>query len=126
MRSTVGITEVTVDELDRQFVELDIRLHLVPWENRVAFCLVGRPINSQERAMVTDLQFENIKEGQELRPTFKLRKDQLQSLMDELYRVGVRPTEHGTAGELAATKAHLRDMRVLVAQVLGTPELVSR
>jgi len=47
----------------------------------------------------------------------------VQALMDELYRLGARPTEHGTAGELEATRAHLQDMRVLVAQALDTPEL---
>lgn len=42
----------------------------------------------------------------------------LQSLMDELWSIGVRPADVGTAGHLSATQAHLQDMRSLVAKTL--------
>lgn len=48
-----------------------------------------------------------------------IRKDDLQQLMDELWRVGLRPSEGtGSAGQLAATQAHLKDMQKLVFEVL--------
>ncbi len=42
----------------------------------------------------------------------------LQSLMDELWREGFRPKDVGTAGHLAATQEHLKDMRAIVAKQL--------
>lgn len=48
-----------------------------------------------------------------------VRKDDLQQLMDELWRAGFRPSEGtGSAGQLAATQAHLKDMQKLVFEVL--------
>lgn len=45
--------------------------------------------------------------------------ESLQSLMDELWRIGVRPKDIGTAGHLAATRQHLADMRTLVEKAHG-------
>lgn len=42
----------------------------------------------------------------------------LQGLMDQLWLAGVRPSDIGTAGHLAATQAHLNDMRVIVSKQL--------
>ena len=45
-------------------------------------------------------------------PTLKLRTEEAQTLMDELWLCGLRPTEGtGSAGSLAATERHLADMR---------------
>jgi hypothetical protein len=41
------------------------------------------------------------------------------ALIDELWRAGVRPSEHGSAGQLAATEKHLQDMRRLVFESLA-------
>lgn len=54
-------------------------------------------------------------------PTLTLTKDGGQKLMDELWNVGIRPTEGtGSAGSLAATERHLADMRALAANALKT------
>jgi len=54
-------------------------------------------------------------EGTEMPPMFSLRDEQAQNLIDELWRIGLRPTEGtGSAGSLAATQRHLEDMRTLV------------
>lgn len=54
-------------------------------------------------------------EGCELEPAFNISRDSAQSLMDELWNIGIRPTEgSGSAGSLAATERHLQDMRALV------------
>lgn len=42
----------------------------------------------------------------------------LQSLMDQLWQLGMRPSDIGTPGHLAATQAHLSDMRRLVQKTL--------
>jgi hypothetical protein len=48
-------------------------------------------------------------------PLLTLSRDEGQELMDELWNVGLRPSEgSGSAGSLAATERHLADMRTLV------------
>jgi len=48
-------------------------------------------------------------------PTFVLNYDEAQTLMDDLWNCGLRPTEGtGSAGAFAAQKSHLEDMRKLV------------
>lgn len=48
-------------------------------------------------------------------PTLSLPVETGQQLMDELWRAGLRPTEGtGSAGAMAATQEHLKDMRRLV------------
>ena len=42
----------------------------------------------------------------------------LQDLMNQLWQLGFRPADIGTAGHLAATQEHLSDMRKLVQSVL--------
>jgi hypothetical protein len=57
-------------------------------------------------------------------PMMRLRKDELQQLMDELWRVGLRPSEGtGSAGALAATERHLEDMRKLAMNHLAQPPI---
>lgn len=60
--------------------------------------------------------------GIEIEPVFKFRDDEassaLQSMMDELWNNGIRPSDIGTPGHLAATKAHLADFRAIAANLL--------
>jgi hypothetical protein len=58
-------------------------------------------------------------------PTLKLRADDAQRLMDELWRAGIRPTEGGgSAGVMAAAQAHLADMRTIAMGALKKEGLV--
>lgn len=116
---------IRTDSLDRCLTDLEIRLHNVPWDGRTKFCIMGRtvgPNDARRYMMVSNLELREVAEGEELQPTFSFRRDQMQTLMDELYRIGVRPSEAGTLGELAAVKAHLKDMRAIVAGALDIPE----
>ena len=48
-------------------------------------------------------------------PQLELNDSEAQSLMDQLWQCGIRPTEGtGSAGAMAATQAHLADLRKLV------------
>lgn len=52
-------------------------------------------------------------------PCLVLDLDLAQTLMDELYRCGIRPTEgSGSAGSLAATQKHLEDMQKIAMGLL--------
>lgn len=47
-------------------------------------------------------------------PTLPISFESAQQLMDELWQIGIRPTNGaGSVGQLAATEKHLEDMRVL-------------
>jgi hypothetical protein len=43
----------------------------------------------------------------------------LQSLMDQMWAAGMRPSEIGSTGHLHSVERHLNDMRVIVASQLG-------
>lgn len=52
-------------------------------------------------------------------PMLRLKIHEAQQLMDELWQCGLRPTEGtGSAGSLAATERHLKDMRDIVVGLL--------
>jgi hypothetical protein len=53
-------------------------------------------------------------------PTLTLNPTNAQRLMDELWTCGLRPSEGtGSAGALAATQAHLKDMQTLTFKMLA-------
>lgn len=57
--------------------------------------------------------------SEEGRGGLTIQKETAQSLMDQLWNLGIRPTEgHGSTGQLAATQAHLEDMRALVFKTI--------
>ncbi len=53
--------------------------------------------------------------GAVLEPTFRLDPQGAQKLIDELWRLGIRPSSgEGNVGQIGAMKEHLNDMRKLV------------
>ena len=47
-----------------------------------------------------------------LTPPLRLTPSEAAALMEELWRIGIRPSNsHGSTGQLAATERHLDDMR---------------
>lgn len=71
-------------------------------------------------AVAEPLTMRTLEEGEiEPRPTLSLRKAEAQQLIDELWRVGLRPSEgSGSAGSLAATERHLKDMQTITMGLL--------
>ena len=54
-------------------------------------------------------------------PALTISETAAQKLMDELWNCGIRPSEgSGSAGMLAATQAHLKDMRKIASKFLKT------
>jgi hypothetical protein len=63
-----------------------------------------------------------VEDGTEAPVWVTLRDEEAQSLMDALWNTGVRPSNgEGSVGQLAATEAHLADMRALVFKT-GMPK----
>lgn len=58
-------------------------------------------------------------------PFFRLRLDDAQRLMNELWDCGLRPSEGtGSAGSLKATEKHLTDMQRIAFMLLERPNVV--
>jgi hypothetical protein len=66
--------------------------------------------------------FHPEKEGDQVEPTLRLRKDEMQGLMDELWNQGVRPTRNESAGAFEAQNKHLEDMRKIAFMFLERPK----
>lgn len=62
---------------------------------------------------------QTMAEGERSEPFLELGHTGAQSLMDELWNAGIRPSEgSGSTGQLAATERHLADMRRLAFHAL--------
>ena len=66
--------------------------------------------------VVDELIIQHLQPGQVVsRPSLELTNTEAQQFMDELWGCGLRPSEGtGSAGQLAATERHLKDMQRLV------------
>jgi hypothetical protein len=64
-------------------------------------------------------EFVKLEMGAFADPMLKLEQEDAQLLMDELWQAGLRPSEGtGSAGALAATERHLKDMQTIVMHTL--------
>lgn len=85
-------------------------VELVVLEERGNLLFYGKPIEMVQHeagALITE-------------PTCTLTMTAAQELMDELWRCGLRPSEGtGSAGALAATERHLKDMQKIAFTLLS-------
>lgn len=87
---------------DRPWARGTIDVLLMTGSENPDMVAIAQPVTFVDRAA----------EGYHPDPTMRLRMDEAQQLMDELWRCGLRPTEGtGSAGSLAATERHLKDMQ---------------
>lgn len=89
-----------------------------PWNDGIGIHLVQHRGDGMKFA-ASLIQFDKLEPGQAVdEPPLRLRQEEAQRLMDELWNCGIRPSEGtGSAGALAATQRHLEDMRKLVFEV---------
>lgn len=87
------------------------------WRNDDFGVYVAHRINGRLAIPDKEIQFRILNEGEdaiEHQPTFHLDSNGAQNMMDELWRLGVRPTDgHGSTGQAAAMEQNLNDMRKL-------------
>ncbi len=71
------------------------------------------------RWVADNVTFRQPTDGDRVGPIMSLTYEEAQTLIDELWRCGVRPTEGaGSAGSLAATERHLKDMQSIAKGLL--------
>ncbi len=75
-------------------------------------------VSPSERGMLAScaesLTMRTIEPGEIVPTVLSLKEEEAQQLCDSLWEAGVRPTNgEGSTGQLAATQAHLDDMRAI-------------
>lgn len=75
---------------------------------------IGQREPATNRTWQAKLVFSPVEPGVFSEPAALLDEAELQVLMDSLWDAGVRPRSVGSAGHLAATESHLKDMQKLV------------
>ncbi len=89
------------------------------WLDSIALCMAIR--DQQGRFHVAQAVTMRSIEPNEYAPDVlvSLTRDEAQALMDELWNVGLRPSEGtGSAGAMAATQKHLDDMQGIAIGLL--------
>ena len=82
-----------------------------PWTHGIEIRLATQDFKKHAKEIV----WENHEEGTYVPVLFCLEQEQAQTLMDQLWDCGIRPTQGaGSAGALAATERHLADLQKIV------------
>lgn len=104
--------------IDGDILPMEIMARRENWNDGISVymrqCTVGAGAHMAEPVTMVKLE-----PGDRARPMLALGIQQGQQLMDELWQCGLRPTEGtGSAGSLAATERHLKDMQAIAHGLL--------
>lgn len=101
------------------YLNYQARAVSAPWNRGIEF-LVFATDRLHESYIAQPLVFEKYELGTKSEdPTFLLPIEMAQTLIDDLWHCGLRPSEGtGSAGALAATQKHLDDMRTIAFDLL--------
>lgn len=92
---------------------MDVRAQKAPWLRGIE--MLFREITPDGIYTADSLVMVKRDPGMIYKPTVEITMECAQTLIDDLWHAGLRPTEGtGSAGALAATERHLQDMRRLV------------
>lgn len=89
------------------------------WNDSISIYFAQKNEESGALHVAEHARFIECKEGMQAHPFMRLETVNAQRLMDELWDCGLRPSEgHGSAGSLAATEGHLKDMQSIAMLLL--------
>ena len=97
---------------------LEVRAKRESWSDGVELLVLVR--DDRGTSIAKPVILERIEEGTYVsEPTMRLSNQAAQMLIDELWFCGLRPSEGtGSAGSLAATERHLKDMQAVAMGLL--------
>lgn len=101
-----------------------LRAEREPWNDSISFMFIEK-LDNGHKAYGTTVVMQTIEQTAYKinEPTFRLSMEAAQVLIDNLWDCGLRPSEgSGSAGALAATQAHLKDMQQLTFRLLDDIE----
>jgi len=88
------------------------------WSDRIDLLITER-LESGKVAILRNAKLEVIESGQAVEPSLSIEPEAAQMLIDALWDCGLRPSEgSGSAGSLAATQKHLKDMQSIAFGLL--------
>lgn len=96
--------------------DCSLRIHCQrePFSDRISVSFATVDM-SGAMSIADPLAFTSRSSGDISEPCVSFTNTEAQKLMDDLWNCGLRPSEGtGSAGSLAATERHLKDMRTLV------------
>ncbi len=96
-------------------LKFQIRNELFDYD-RIQISMAFRQTRTNDLYVAQPIKFVGIPQGHTPpEPAIHLEREEAQLLMDQLWDVGLRPSEGtGSAGSMAAVQRHLEDMRTLV------------
>lgn len=100
---------------------LHIRAERRIWSNQIAL-YIGVLHRDGSVSVANNITFSKHAEGAAINADrlLSFRPDEAQTLMDELWHCGLRPSEgSGSAGSLEATERHLKDMQSIAFNLLA-------
>lgn len=99
---------------------VEILVHRALWAPAVELLIVEHGVPGGQSCACSLALRPPVVEGASQGPTCVLDQDRAQQLMDGLWVAGLRPSEGtGSAGALAATQAHLKDLQRLVFDIFA-------
>lgn len=104
--------------IDGDILPMEIMARREDWNDGISVYMRQRTVG--HGAMVAEpVIMVMVEPGMRMNPMLMLGIQQAQQLMDELWQCGLRPTEGtGSAGSLAATERHLKDMQTIALGLL--------
>ena len=98
---------------------IEVRAEKVWFTNQIEIAVMQR-FDDGRAAVAQPLTMTTLEEGAIIpHATFSLSFEEAQTMIDELWRCGLRPTEGtGSAGAMAATERHLKDMQRIAIGLL--------
>lgn len=106
-------------------MSLSIRAHRAIWTDRIQFLAVDNGFDGLKAIGKPLILVEVCQDGAVSEPTFELSETEAQALMDQLWHCGIRPKEgSGSAGSLAATERHLKDLQRISMGLLVARNLI--
>jgi hypothetical protein len=109
--------------------DLEVRAQSAPWYRGIEVLIGGVSADRQRRYIVVDPDYEEIDviNPVQVDASLSISLEAAQTLMDDLWACGVRPTEgKGSAGALKATEKHLEDMRKITFGFLKRADINER
>jgi len=95
---------------------LQVRAQNQPWRKGISIAVFDNNANAEPIIMKELTEYEK---NCEIPPLLTITNTQAQTLMDDLWHCGIRPTEGtGSAGSLKATQDHLSDMKEIANKTL--------
>lgn len=104
--------------LDGDILPIELMARREEWNDGISIYMRQRTVGLGD-SFASPVTMKRREPGDMAQPMLSLGIQQAQQLMDELWQCGLRPSEGtGSAGSLAATERHLKDMQAVAMGLL--------